>query len=92
VGGVSSIDPDRYRYRASDLQRVHASEVRVGDLLAVAGPPGSGLYAANPVTHTARMAGTATGDEAVYRICVAAPGGEICYRQPQWLPMRRVVA
>ncbi|WP_433530358.1 hypothetical protein ACQPYA_30030 [Micromonospora sp. CA-263727] len=40
----------RYRYTARDLERVPPGRVRVGDLIASAGPPGSGRFSADRVT------------------------------------------
>lgn len=46
---MNEVDLTRYRYNRADLERLPPSRLRVGDLLASAGPPGTVRQAGNPV-------------------------------------------
>lgn len=81
-----------YPYTRADLEPVNPSGVRVGDLLASAGPQGCGRFVGNPVI----FCGWAGHDQAVgcdkYLITVrqANWGAEIEYGQPESIPVWRV--
>jgi hypothetical protein len=55
-----------YPYRDADLTKVPASQIRVGDLIACAGPKGSRVYAGNPVVWVAPGGKDSTGGDKTY--------------------------
>lgn len=79
-----------YIYRDSDLEKVPASRIREGDLLASAGPVGAHIYAGNRVTLASWSGHDSTGD--TYRIEYYTPWGPLYIGQPESIPVWRVRA
>ncbi|GAB3074024.1 hypothetical protein GCM10027186_31920 [Micromonospora schwarzwaldensis] len=87
---MAAPESDRYRYTARDLERVPPREVRVGDLIAHAGRPGSGLFSVDRVT----AVGWAGTDPALkvdtWRIEYRSPWGDLYFVNPDTFPVYRL--
>jgi hypothetical protein len=80
-----------YRYTRSDLELVPPDRLRAGDLLAMAGPPGSGLFRADLVTSVVATVGCDRKHCGQHcRIEYRTPWGQRYLVQPNWLPVRRL--
>ncbi|GII26515.1 hypothetical protein [Planosporangium mesophilum] len=83
-------DADRYPYRDRDLERVRPSELRVGDLVAHAGPAGSRMYCGDPVTFVAWAGFDPTWNCDTYRVEYRARWGEGYFVNPDRMHVYRV--
>ena len=83
-----------YPYTTADLERVHPSQIREGDLLASAGPVGSGRFAGRRVLADAAYVGySKTSADDIYSIEEELPNGSTLHlRQPSRIHVWRVRA
>jgi hypothetical protein len=80
----------RFRYTRHDLERVRPSELRPGDLIVHAGPPGTNSFAADPVTFVG-YAGYSTFWRAdTYRVEYRCPDGQHFFVNPDRLHVDRL--
>src|SRR6266511_1980591 len=93
VDAMTSTSDDElanYPYRAHDLESINPSQVREGDLIAGAGPQGSGVFCGKRVT-SCGWAGYSTSWKAdTYRVETVGPWGESYFVNPDNLPVWRV--
>jgi hypothetical protein len=79
-----------YPYRAHDLEKINPSQVREGDLIAGAGPQGSGVFCGKRVTYCGWAGYSKTWKADTYRVETTGPWGESYFVNPDSLPVWRV--
>jgi hypothetical protein len=89
---MADYDATRYCYRLHDLERVSPCELRAGDLLAHAGPVGSGVFCADPVTWVRSGGIDQFWNDEVYHVEYHTPWGSRSFVNPIRMSVSRVRA
>ncbi len=87
---MTDVDLTRYRYDRADLERLPPSRLRVGDLLAAAGPPGTNRHAGNPVVAVGRAGWSSFWAVDTWRVRYRTPWGEQEFVNPDTMHVYRV--
>lgn len=87
---MNEVDLTRYRYARADLEWLPPSRLRVGDLLASAGPPGTGRHAGNPVVAVDWAGWSPFWAADTWRVRYRTPWGEQEFVNPDTMHVWRV--